>query len=244
MLNLLGIVSKSSNVGMALIAERVGNAELHGIIRRFGFGELTQVGFPGENAGLVYPLQSWTSYSATSVSFGYEVSVTPLQLATGFSAIVNHGLLLRPRLVRALLGPDGRIVESFDAPLVVRRALSTEVAAYVADEVLVAVVESPGGGGRRARTRDYTVLGKTGTAKLPYADRSGYEPGAYLSTFVGVAPATDPQVVALVMVRRPNPTLGYYGGVVSAPAVGRILQATLAYLEVLPEKVCPWRGGQ
>ncbi|UCE61258.1 MAG: penicillin-binding protein 2 [Phycisphaerales bacterium] len=242
MMDLLGIVSKSSNIGMGTIAERMGNAELHDVIRRFGFGQRTQIGFPGENAGLVYPLERWTSYSTTSVSFGYEVAVTPLQLATAFSAMVNDGVLLKPRLVRRLLGPNGEVVESFDSPEIVRRVLATEVARFMAKEVLVAVVEDVSGSGRRAKLDDFTVLGKTGTAKLPYSDRSGYEPGAYLATFMGAAPVEDPQLVAVVMVRRPNAKIGYYGGVVSAPAVGEILEATLAYLEVPPDKGTTFAG--
>ena len=137
---------------------------------------------------------------------------------------------MEPRLVHGLIGPDGEVVESFDAPKIVRRAVSSDVARYVSQELLVSVVEN--GGGRRAQIGPYRVLGKTGTAKLAYRDRGGYEPGAYLSTFMGAAPAGDPEVVAVVMIRRPNAALGYYGSTVSAPAVGEILSATLAYLEV------------
>jgi cell division protein FtsI/penicillin-binding protein 2 len=106
----------------------------------------------------------------------------------------------------------------------------------VARDLLVSVVEN--GGGRRARTGPYTVLGKTGTAKLTYADRSGYEPRAYLSVFVGAAPvngpagAREPRIVVLAMVRRPNPRIGYYGAQVAAPVVGEIIARTLPYLGV------------
>jgi cell division protein FtsI (penicillin-binding protein 3) len=230
LMDLSGIVAKSSNVGMGMIAARMGNEALHDIILRFGFGKCTHIELPGESGGIVYGLGRWTSYSTTSVSFGYELGVTPLQLAIAFSAIVNDGVLLRPRLVARLLSADGQVERSFDSPEVVRRVVSSDVARYMTREVLTAVVE--GGSGRRARIPGYRVLGKTGTAKLPYADRSGYEPGAYLGTFIGAAPAEDPQVVVLVMVRRPNPEFGYYGGTVAAPAVGTILDSTLAYLEI------------
>ncbi len=240
MMNLMGIVAKSSNVGMGMIAERMGNEALHDIIRRFGFGRRALVDFPGESAGIVYALRHWTSYSTTSVSFGYEVGVTPLQLATAFSAIVNDGVLLRPRIVARLLGPDGRVTRSFDSPEVVRRVVSTDVARYMARVVLRSVVEH--GSGTRANLRHYRVLGKTGTAKLPYADRSGYEPGAYVGTFIGAAPMDEPRVVALVMVCRPNATLGYYGGTVAAPAVGDILEATLPYLDVPQDTQVALRG--
>jgi len=234
MMNLSEIVTKSSNIGMGLIAERMGNEALYDTIRRFGFGDPVDIDYPGESAGVVYPLSQWTSYSATSVSFGYEVAVTPLQLLTAFCSLVNDGILLRPRLVGALLAPDGRVVKSFDSPEIVRRVVSSETARLMAKEVLVAVVE--GGSGRQARLRNYRVLGKTGTAKLPYTDRGGYESDAYLATFVGAAPVDDPRVAAVVMVRRPNARLGYYGGTVAAPAVATILEEALMYLEVPPER--------
>jgi len=234
LLTIEGIVAKSSNVGMTLIVERMGNQALHDILRSFGFGERTGVDGPGESGGIVYPLHRWTSLSPASLSFGYELAVTPLQLACAFCAIVNEGVLLRPRLIWKLVSADGRVVEAYDTPEMVRRVVSSDVARYVATQALVSVVEE--GSGHAATSRLYSVLGKTGTAKLPYRDRSGYEPGAYLSTFIGAAPASRPQIAALVMIRRPNPKLGYYGGKVVAPAVGTILESALTYLEVPPDK--------
>ncbi|MFQ5591020.1 MAG: penicillin-binding transpeptidase domain-containing protein, partial [Phycisphaerae bacterium] len=200
------------------------------IIRRFGFGQPTRIGFPGEGAGVVHSLGHWTTYSTTSVSFGYEVGVTPLQLAAAFSAIVNDGVLVRPVLVARLLDAAGRTIRSLDTPEIVRRVVSSDVARYMSHEVLPAVVER--GSGSRARLKGYSVLGKTGTAKVPYRNRSGYEPGAYVATFIGAAPVEDPRVVVLAMIRRPNPSLGYYGGTVAAPVVREILRAALPYLGV------------
>lgn len=232
-LNLAGIIAKSSNIGMAKIARRVGNRGLYETIRRFGFGQKTGVGLPGECPGVVYPLRRWSDYSNTSVSFGYEVGVTPLQLISAFCAIVNDGVLLKPRLVERVIGPVGSMVETFDRPEVVGRAISSKTARFMRETALVAVVED--GGGFRAQGGPYRVLGKTGTAKLPYEDRRGYESGAYLGTFVGAAPVRDPQLVALVMIRRPDPKIGYYGGAVAAPAVHQILQESLSYLKVPPD---------
>ena len=234
MMDLEGILTKSSNIGMGQIAGRMGNKALHDTIRRFGFGEPTGIDYPGESNGIVHPLDRWTDYSTVSVSFGYEVAVTPLQLISAFGALVNDGILLRPRLVQALLGPDGHVAESFDRPMVIRRAVSSEVARYMSNEVLVSVVEN--GGGKRAQTGAYRVLGKTGTAKLLATDRRAYEDGAYLATFVGASPVLDPQLVTLVMIRRPNPGIGYYGSQVAAPAVGRILEGTLSYWGVSPDR--------
>lgn len=240
LLDLRGIITHSSNIGMGFIAHRMGNAVLHETIRRFGFGQLTGIECPGEGAGLVYPLPKWTSYSTNSVVMGYEILVTPLQLANAFSAIVNGGILLRPRIVSKLLAPDGSVIESYDSPQIVRRVASSAVARVVAQDLLVSVVEN--GGGRRAKVGPYSVLGKTGTARLTYADRGGYEPGAYLSVFVGAAPAHDPRLVALAMVRRPRARLGYFGATVAAPVVGEILANALAYLGVEPRETAALTG--
>ncbi len=231
MLDFRGIITHSSNIGMGTIAERMGNEVLRDTIRGFGMGQRTGVGLPGESAGVVYPLHRWTSYSAASIAMGYEVLVTPLQLANAFVAIINDGVLLRPRIVKALLGPDGQVIQSFDKPEVVRRVVSSQVARYVSRDLLVSVVEN--GTGRRVKGGPYRILGKTGTAKLAYPDRRGYQSDAYLTTFVGAAPADDPEVVALVMVRRPSKG-GASGGKVAGPVVGEILAQSLAYMEVPP----------
>ncbi len=231
-LDLRGIITNSSNIGMGFVAQRMGNEALYETVRRFGFGRPTGIEYPGESAGVVYPLHRWTSYSTTSIPIGYEILVTPLQLITGFAAIVNDGVLVRPRLIKTLLGPDGTVFRTFEQPEVVRRAVSSEIAGYIAQDILVSVVED--GGGHRAKTGPYRVLGKTGTPKLACVDRSGYEPGAYLGLFVGAAPASDPKIAVLAMVRRPNAEIGYYGGTVAAPVVGEIIAKTLPYLGVPP----------
>ena len=233
LMDIKGIITKSSNIGMGIIAERMGDAALYDIMRRFGFGEKLGIECPGEASGIVYPLRRWTSMSAASIAMGYEVAVTPIQLAAAFSAIVNDGVYVAPRLVKRLLASDGTILEHRTSRPPPRRVIPSDVARYMATELLVSVVAN--GSGWRAALDDYQVMGKTGTAKLPFADRKGYEPGAYLSLFMGAAPARDPQVVAVVMIRRPNPSIGYYGGRVSGPAVREILRETLAYLGVAPD---------
>ena len=226
------IVVYSSNIGMGIIGTRMGNAALHDIITRFGCGSLTQVDLPGENAGIVLPVERWTSYSTTSVTMGQELAVTPLQLATAFCVLVNRGFLLRPRIVRAKLAVDLTPLETREGPDVVRRVLAEEVAAYLAKEVLTGVVKR---GGKELNVSPYTMCGKTGTAQVPYKDRRGYEPEAYLCSFVGAAPAANPQIVTLVMIRKPDPSRGHYGRVVAGPAVRDIVRATLEYLQVPPD---------
>lgn len=227
------IISKSSNIGMGIVGERMGNRDIHNIVRAFGFGTPTEVRFPGEATGLVRPLSRWNSYSTTSVPIGQEVAVTPLQLATAFSSIVNGGMLLRPRLVKALLNSDGSVVESFEEPVVVRRVIPQALANYVTREFLVAVINH--GGGWRAKLDAWQVAGKTGTAQVAYPDRPGYEPNAYTGSFIGAAPAARPEIVVLVMIHKPSAALGYYGGKVAAPAAARVLAGTLAYLEIPPD---------
>ncbi len=234
-LTLKGIVVESSNIGMGILGSRLGNEALHRWLRAFGFGQPTGIGFPGESPGGVAPLEDWTNYSTLSVTFGQEIALTPLQLVTAFCAIVNDGVLLKPRLVRARLASDGAVVEEFWGPDPVRRVLPVEVARYFTQDVLVSVVNGTGSA-HNAAIPGYQVLGKTGTAQVAYANRRGYEPGAYLSSFMGAAPARDPRVAVLVMIQRPNPAKGYYGGVVSAPVVGDVLASTLAYLQVPPDE--------
>jgi len=233
LLDLTGIITYSSNVGMGKIAMRMGPEALHDTLSRFGFGQPCGVELAGECPGLVYPLDKWSKLSPTSVCIGYEVGVTPLQLANAYAAIVNDGIQLRPKLVRALLAADGTLIRSFDEPDPIRRVASSHTARYMTHEALLSV--GMNGGGRKANLGVYRVLGKTGTAKLPYEHRRGYEPGAYLSIFVGAAPAENPRIVTVVMIRRPNAAIAYYGSQVSAPVAGVILTRTLAYMGVEPE---------
>ena len=228
-----GIIVKSSNIGMAIIGQRTGNPALYEIVRQFGFGVPTGIDFPGEAGGIVRALREWNSFTTTSIPMGYEIGVTPLQLATAYCAIVNRGVLLKPRLVRSLLAADGTPRAVFEGPEPVRRVLPETVARYLTETVLPGVIHA---GWRKPAPSDYPMLGKTGTTKLTHPGRKGYAAGAYLSSFVGAAPVDDPQIVVLVMIRRPDTGKGYYGRTVSMPVVRRIIDLTLAYLEVPPSR--------
>jgi len=230
MMDVKGIITHSSNIGMSMISDRMGNPALYNTIRRFGFGAKAGIECPGEAEGRVFPLKRWSKLSTASVAMGYEVLVSPLQLINGFSTIINDGVMLRPRIVKQLLDPGGEPVMGLESAQIVGPVVSSRIARYVTNELLVSVVEN--GSGRGAKLEHYRVLGKTGTTKLTYKDRGEYEPGAYLGTFVGAAPAERPVLVAMVMIRRPNPRLAYYGSAVAAPAVGEILGQALPYLGV------------
>jgi cell division protein FtsI/penicillin-binding protein 2 len=228
------IVIKSSNIGMGLIGERMQAEGLHRTLTAFGFGSTTGIGFPGESPGLVYPIKKWGKLSVTSIPMGYEVMVTPLQLASAMCTILNDGVTIRPRLIERLLAADGTPLDPPPLPEIVGRALPEEVCRYLRDEVLLPTVEEGTGG--KARVAGYQLLGKTGTAKLVDSETHRYEQGQYLGSFVGAAPASDPRVVVLVMVRRPDASRAYYGGSVAAPAASVIFEETLAYLAVAPDK--------
>lgn len=224
-----GILIYSSNIGMGQIGQRMGNQKLDECVRAFGFGELTQLGLPGESRGVMRDLRKWDSYSTTSVPMGQELAVTPIQMVTAFSALINDGVLLRPRIIKAHLDTRGEIIEAFDEPEVVRRAIPANVARKLTRDMLPAVVA------RHSPTLDptpYDMLGKTGTAQVPFFDRPGYEPGAYVSSFIGAGPVDDPQVAVLVMIHKPDPILGYYGSKVAGPAGRDIIRAVLEYLRV------------
>ncbi len=222
------IVIRSSNIGMAKLGERLGNAALHRISWAFGFGRRTGLDLPGECPGRLVPVRRWTSYATRRVPFGQgPIMLTTLQLTSAFAAIANGGVLMRPRLVDRVVDPAGRVVYR-PRPQRVRRVLTRRVARRFIDEALVNVVRA--GTGKRCRLAGWQAFGKTGTAQI--AGRNGYEERAYTASFMGGAPAGTPAVVCAISVYRPDYSKGYTGGKVAAPAVRSVLARTLAYLDV------------
>lgn len=229
------IVIRSSNIGMAIIGQRMGNRRLYEAVRRFGFGRRTGISLPGESPGLVYPLDEWSKWSATSIPMGYEILVTPLQLVTAFSAIANGGLLMKPRIVRYTCGPDRTVVRDTSAPIVVRRVMSEEISRFMRHQVLREVVRSPRGTGKRVRIPGYRVFGKTGTSKKRDPNGPGYSDRLYVGSFIGGVPLENPRIVAMVLIDEPEKSIGYYGGTIAGPAVREILARSLGYLNVPPD---------
>jgi cell division protein FtsI/penicillin-binding protein 2 len=232
-LTLKQVVSKSSNIGMGLLGNRVGMANLHDWVRDYGFGTPTGIRLPGEHPGQLRPLDEWNPrFSPQSVPIGQELAVTPIQMIAAFAALCNDGLLLRPRIVRGVIAANGATLEDHSEPVVVRRVLAADAARRFRLAALVETVNS--GTGTRAQLADYQVFGKTGTAQIARPDGGGYASGAFVASFVGGAPAERPRIVVLVSVGHPQKT-SHYGGTVAAPAVKRILADTLAYLREPPE---------
>ncbi len=210
----------SSNVGVAKAAQVMPPAVQYQTLRDFGLGAPTGVGLPGEGRGTLRRPERWSRQSAVSLAIGYEVSVTPLQMAMAYGALANGGRLMQPRLVKEVRNAQGQTVERFE-PRTVRQVVSPAVTRKIS-EVLVNVVED--GTGTRARLGTFAVAGKSGTSRA--WTEGGYQSGDYFSSFAGFFPAEDPQLVVLVKLDRPSGA--YYGGATAAPVTRATLQAILA----------------
>jgi cell division protein FtsI (penicillin-binding protein 3) len=211
---------ESSNIGIAKAAARLTREEQYIALRGFGFGSPTGVSYPSETGGRLRRPAEWSKLSPASLAIGYELAVTPLQLALAYGAIANGGVLLEPRLVREVRSRDGRVERTHD-PRVIRRAIPAEVASALRD-VLVDAVEQ--GTGQAAALGPFEVAGKTGTARL--TEKGRYKPGAYISSFAGFFPARAPQLVFVVKLTEARGD--YYGGLAAAPVTRVTLEAALA----------------
>jgi cell division protein FtsI/penicillin-binding protein 2 len=223
------IMVHSSNIGMAILGQRLGNKRMHEALSRFGFGSRTGIDLPGEGEGILMPLKAWNSFSTTSVPMGQELAVTPIQLATAFCGLINGGQKIRPRVVSGVLDRNGAVLEDRRKVEDLGTVVRADISATMRD-ILAKVVSE--GTGRNCRLEEWQVLGKTGTAQVPRTDRRGYEPDAYLATFIAGVPARDPEVLCLIQVRKPNRRIAYYGSAVAAPSVRAVLAYVLPYLNV------------
>ena len=218
LLTLREIIAKSSNIGMAKLAALLGEEKLHQYGRLFGFGGKSQKGegiLPGEVSGTLHPLRKWTKVSLTRFPMGYEVAVTNLQMALAYAAIANGGKRMEPRLIKAVVDRDNRMVMQF-LPKVVCQVVRPEVAKQVT-EALRGVV-SDEGTAAEAQVPGFEVAGKTGTAQK-------YTPQGYVSeyraSFIGYLPAQKPEFVVSILVDHPKGKK-YYGGQVAGPAFREI----------------------
>ena len=221
-LTLAQTVQVSSNVGMAKFSSRLLPEEQFEMLRDFGFGTLTGAEFPSESRGRLARPDKWQPmYTRASLAMGYELGVTPVQLAAAYAAIANDGLLLTPTLVREIRDPAGGVLYSHQ-PEPVRRVVTPDVAAQLRQFMKGAVGE--GGTGGEAQLVNYSLLGKTGTAVRFEGGR--YVSGEYTASFAALFPADNPQLV--VVVKIDNPTGKYYGGLTAAPVTRTMLQQALA----------------
>lgn len=229
------VLIRSLNSGMAYVGERFTSKELREIVRKFGFGERTGCGLPGESAGLVTSAKNWTHHTQTSVPMGQEIAVTMVQMARAFSAFCRDGTMVEPRLVI----PDDAIAsDSTGAPI--RRRVMSEAVALKTRDVMRTVMTV--GTGRRAQSEQYQIFGKTGTPQLPIPKRlekkygrRGYFQDRYIATFVAGAPYVNPKIVVVVTIDDPDPKIAHYGGETAAPVARDIIDDALSYLGVEPD---------
>jgi len=229
-LSLQEIIRVSSNIGAVKVGQKVGNEKLYRTLKGFGFGEKTGIDCPGEAKGLLRDFTRWSSIDAGAICFGQGISVSPIQLTMAYAAIANKGIMMKPRLVSAIIDNQGRIIKRFN-PQKIRRVVSENTATTVT-QILKQVVMR-GGTGVKANLTSYTVAGKTGTAQK-VSPKGGYEKDKNIVSFVGFVPADDPKLVILVLIDEPRKC--GYGGVVAAPVFKRIAQETLHYLSIPPER--------
>ena len=220
------VLAKSSNAGAIRIALRLAPAQFDSTIRAFGFGQPTQVELPAESRGIYRSPQSWTALSRAGLALGQEISVTPIQLAQGFAALANGGLLVHPSLVAEIRDPQGKLVTPHRAAPPVR-VLPPDIAASLAG-MLEAVVEE--GTGKSADVPGFRVAGKTGTAQRAFG--GGYGSGRHVAWFAGFWPQPTPNLVIVVCIDEPHSN--YWAAEVAAPAFGRIANRLVALLGVSP----------
>ncbi|MCM2282672.1 MAG: penicillin-binding protein 2, partial [Bdellovibrionaceae bacterium] len=216
MLTVTEILAKSSNIGTAKIAMKLGAAELRESLLAFGFGARTGVDLPGEVKGILQPMP-WREHLLSNISFGHGIAATPLQIANAYAAIANGGWLKRPYIVRKIHNYESGETQEI-GPKTVRRVLMPEVAAKL--KLMLSTVTGADATGWNARVVGFPVAGKTGTAQKVNVGGRGYLPDAYLSSFAGFFPVNDPRFVIYVAVD--NPRKGYYGSQVAAPIFSKV----------------------
>jgi cell division protein FtsI (penicillin-binding protein 3) len=226
------VLVKSSNIGMSMLGERLGNPLLHKALVSFNFGSQTGIELPGEDPGRVNPLVKWQKTSTESVAQGYELMVTPIQICRAFCAYANGGRLVRPTLIRGVLDADGHLVTRnepvslSDLPRVIDPQTAAQMRRIMADVVVRGTATS-------GRSDTWNFFGKTGTAHISEGKR-GYSQTRFNSSFIGGAPYENPRLVVAFIIHEPDKSIAHYGGTVSAPAAKEFFEKALAYLQVPP----------
>ena len=219
------ILARSSNVGAIKIGLLEGAASFNDWVRRFGFGVRTGIELPGEETGLVLPLSHYSGSSMGNLPIGQGQLVTPLQMASAYAAIANGGILRPPRII-------GSVGDRPQPQAAGRRVISAATAAEL--RRMLEGVLAPGGTASQVSIPGYQLAGKTGTANKVEPATGQYSETAYVVSFLGFAPASDPKLLCAVIVDEPHSGSGVFGGTVAAPAVGQIMSFALPYLGIPP----------
>ncbi len=212
------VITKSSNVGVSKIALSLQPEQFWAVLSRFGFGQPTSSGFPGESTGMLSPFNTWSDVETATLSFGYGISVTPLQLVQAYAVLATGGVMLPISFVKV----NGQVSG--------QRIIAENIAGQV--RAMLATVVSDSGTGKRAAVSGYRVIGKTGTVYKHI--RGGYADDRYLSLFAGIAPAGKPRFAMVVLIDEPGGEQ-HYGGDVAAPVFSRVMEGTLRILNVPPD---------
>lgn len=224
------VVAQSSNIGAVEVAERLGAPRLATYLSKFGLGQVTGIGFPGESAGMMLPLYLWSDTSLATMAYGQGIAVTPLQMISVYATIANGGVWVRPRLVRGTVDPQGTFHPA--APSPTRRVVSDTTAQMVTRMLAYAV---KAGTGTAAQIPGFRVAGKTGTARIP-KPTGGYYADRYFASFIGYLPASDPKVVIAAILDRPTTV---YGGVAAAPLFQQVARYAIERLGIAPGNAVP-----
>ncbi|MFF7456134.1 penicillin-binding transpeptidase domain-containing protein [Kitasatospora sp. NPDC008115] len=232
-LTLAGVLAKSSNIGTILAAQTLGatqpeaNQVLHDYLRRFGIGQQTGLGFPGETAGLLDKPEDWKASKQYTIPFGQGLSVNALQATSVFSTIANGGVRVAPSVVQGTTAPDGKYSA---APASEQSRVVSEQTAKTLTEMLESVVSDEQGTGGKAAIPGYRVAGKTGTANRVDPNGGGYR--GYTASFIGFAPADQPRVTVSCVIQ--DPVNGHFGGQLCGPVFKQVMEFTLKTLQVPP----------
>lgn len=223
----LQVLAQSSNIGTIIIAQHLNKYIITKSFQNFGWGVPTGLGFPGETAGFLVDPSKWSGTAIGSVPIGQDEAVSALQVLDSYNAIANNGVMVTPHLVDKVVPQDGQ--PPYVMPLKTRRVLPVSIASTM--QGLLSDTVSANGTAPLAQVPGYKILGKTGTAQIPYPNKPGYQPGAFMATFVGFTQGTTVPLSAIVVLERPNPI---YGGSVAAPVFSQIMSYALRTLEIAP----------
>ncbi len=223
-LDLTGILINSSNVGMSKIAFDIGGEAIYRVMSQVGLGQYTGLGFPGERVGNLPNHREWRKAETATLSYGYGVSVTALQLVHAYAALANDGKMVPLSILKVDKAPDAV------------QAIPKETAETV-QGMLQQVIEAPRGV-FRAQVPFYHVAGKSGTARKATVGSKGYTENAYRSLFAGFGPMSDPRYAIVVVIDEPGKG-GYFGGLVSAPVFSKVMSGTLRLMNVPPDNLPP-----
>jgi cell division protein FtsI/penicillin-binding protein 2 len=218
------ILARSSNVGAIKIGELEGAERFNDWVHRYGFGAPTGVDLPGEEAGVTLPLKEYSGSSMGNLPIGQGELVTPMQMATAYAAIANGGVLRPPHIVQAI---GGQALPEPRGHRVISEATAAEI------RQMLEGVLGPEGTAHEVSIPHYKLAGKTGTASKIDPETGEYSKSKYVASFIGFAPASDPQLLCAVVVDEPSAG-SIYGGTVAAPAFGQIMSFALPYLGIPP----------